>query len=165
MIRRIIRNKTILAVLSVAAGIFLIIARRSALDLIVRILGYGLIAAAAGYVLSYFFGPDKDQTKLGYALISGIGGLLVVILAEAIVNVFPTVIGLGLLINAIGNLSQSFADPESGIGGKLLPCLVAVAGLLIMIHPGVLVNSVVIVAGVTLIINGLSDLNMIRRFW
>lgn len=165
MIRKIIRNKTILAVLSIVAGIFLIIARRSALDMVVRILGYGLIAAAVGYLLSYFFGPHKDETQLGYAVISGIGGILVIALASAIVNIFPVLIGLVLMINGLGNLMQSFSDPNSGIAGKILPALVAVAGLLVMIHPGAIVNSVVIVAGVTMIINGLSDLNMIRRFW
>ena len=165
MIQKIIRNKTILAALSIVAGIYLIIARRSAVDLIVRMLGYGLIAAAIGYVISYFFGPHRDETQLGYALLAVVGGILLISLARSIVNIFPILMGLLLMINGIGNLSQSFSDPNAPLAEKILPGLVALAGLLILIHPGAIVNSVVIVAGVTLIVNGLSDLSLIRRFW
>ena len=165
MIRRIIRNKTIMAALSIVAGIYLIIARRSALDLIVRMLGYGLFAAAAGYVLSYFFGRHRDGMQLGYALMAGAGGILVTVLARSIINIFPILMGLLLMINGIGNLSQSFSNSGASITEKILPALVALVGLLILIHPSTIVNSVVIVAGVTLIVNGLSDLSLIRRFW
>ena len=165
MIQRIIRNKTIMAVLSIVAGIYLVIARRSALDLIVRMLGYGLIAAAVGYVLSYFFGKHRDMTQLGYAALAGVGGVLTMALARSIINIFPVLMGLLLLINGIGNLSQSWSNQHASIGEKILPALVALAGVLIIIHPGTIVNSVVIVAGITLIVNGLSDLSLIRRFW
>ena len=165
MIQKIIRNKTILAALSIVAGIYLILARRSALDMIVRMLGYGLIAAAIGYVLSYFLGTHRDETQLGYAVLAGVGGILVITLARSIVNIFPMLMGLLLLLNGLGNLVQSFSNGGTSIADKVLPGLVALGGLLIMIHPGAIVNSVVILAGVALIVNGLADLNMIRRFW
>ena len=74
-------------------------------------------------------------------------------------------IGLVLIINAAANLSQSFSNPDAPITEKILPCLVAVAGLWILFHPGTIINTVVMIAGITLIVNGLTDLNLIRRFW
>ena len=165
MISRIIRNKTILAALSIIAGIFLIIARRSALDMIVRILGYGLIAAAVVYAASYFFDQAKDETKLGYAVLTAIVGILVVCLARTIINFFPRLLGLVLIINAAANLSQSFSNPDAPITEKIMPCLVAAAGLWILFHPGTVINTAMMIAGITLIVNGLTDLSLIRRFW
>ena len=108
---------------------------------------------------------DVHGNLEGYALMAGAGGILVTVLARSIINIFPILMGLLLMINGIGNLSQSFSNSGASITEKILPALVALAGLLILIHPSTIVNSVVIVAGVTLIVNGLSDLSLIRRFW
>ncbi|MBR0387707.1 MAG: DUF308 domain-containing protein, partial [Clostridia bacterium] len=43
--------------------------------------------------------------------------------------------------------------------------LTIVLGALILFHPGAIVNAVVMLAGIALILNGLSELDMIRRIW
>ncbi len=165
MIRNIIRNKHILAVLSIIMGIYMCIAGRSVLYTIVRVAGYGLVGAAVVYAAMYFFGRNgREQVQLGYAVVSGIAGLLIVRLAPAIVNIFPILAGIGLILAGAGNLAQA-----SGNGMPLVtkagPIVTLILGILILLHPGSIVNMVVTLAGIALILNGLSELDMIRRVW
>ena len=48
---------------------------------------------------------------------------------------------------------------------KAGPIVTLVLGVLIFTHPGSVMNMVVTLSGVALILNGLSELDMIRRVW
>ena len=158
MIQRILRNKMILAIVSVVAGIFLILARGRVLVTLIRVLGYGLIGAAIAYFLLYFSGRNgKDEIALGYGVLAGAAGLLVVWLAPSIVNLFPVLMGLGLMISGITSLLGAGSGRN-----KIGPVVVIILGALILFHPGAILNAVVLCAGIALVVNGLSDLNLIR---
>ncbi|MBR2822672.1 MAG: DUF308 domain-containing protein [Clostridia bacterium] len=165
MIRSIVRNKTVLAILSIVMGIYMCVAGRNVLYSIIRVAGYGLIGAAIIYLVLYLTGQNgRDQVKMGYAIVSGIAGLLIVRLAPAIVNLFPILAGVGLILAGIGNLTQA-AGSGMPMVSKVGPIVTLVLGLLILTHPGTVVNMVVTLAGIALILNGLSELEMIRRVW
>lgn len=165
MIRNLIRNKTVFAVLNIVLGIYLCVAGRNVLYTIVRVAGYGLLGAAVVYAVMYFLGQTpRDQVKLGYAIAAGIAGLLIRWLAPAVVNLFPMLAGIGLLLVGAVNLLQARRSgmPLVSMAG---PALTAVLGILILLRPGALVNAAVMIAGIALILNGLSELDMIRRVW
>ena len=165
MIRNLVRNKTVFAILSIVMGIYMCVAGRSVLYSIVRVAGYGLLGAAIIYLVMYFMGQGgRDQVQLGYAAVSGIAGLLIVRMAPAIVNIFPMLAGIGLILAGAGNLAQA-AGNGMPLVSRAVPIVTIVLGVLILLHPGSIVNLVVTLAGVALIINGLSELDMIRRVW
>ncbi len=165
MIRNLIRNKTVFAVLNIVLGIYMCFAGRHVLDTIIRVAGYGLLGAAIVYAVMYFLDRDgRDQVKLGYAIVAGIAGLLIRVLAPAVVNLFPMLAGIGLILVGGINLTQAYKNgmPLVSMAG---PALTAVLGIMILLRPGALVNAVVMIAGIALILNGLSELDMIRRVW
>jgi len=164
MLRNYLRNKTVLAGVSIAVGIFLIIARKSAFDILCRIAGYALLAAAVAYVLLYFFGRNQNPVQLQYAGMAAVGGLLMIFLAPTLKYVFPILFGICLLIVGIGNLA---ATREDGLPmySKVGPILTIILAILIIIRPGAVASIVVLLAGIGLVINGLSELSLIRRFW
>ena len=164
MIRKLIRNKVLFAIVSILMGLYMCFAGRGVLYNIVRVAGYVMLATAAGYALMYFLGSSRDRVQLGYAALAGIAGLLIVWMAPAIVNAFPVLAGLCLVLAGVGNLTQASREglPRSAMVG---PVLTIVLGAVVLFHPGSVVNAVVMVAGIALILNGLSELNMIRRFW
>ncbi len=165
MIRNLIRNKTVFAVLNIVLGIYMCFAGRHVLDTIIRVAGYGLLGAAVVYAAMYFLGQGgRDQVKLGYAIAAGIAGLLIRVLAPAVVNLFPVLAGIGLILVGAVNLAQAYKSGMS-LASMAGPALTEVLGILILLRPGFLVNAVVMVAGIALILNGLSELNMIRRVW
>ena len=67
MIQKLIRNKTLFAVVSIAMGIYMCFAGRGVLYNIVRIAGYVMLATSVGYILMYFINSRQDQVQLGYA--------------------------------------------------------------------------------------------------
>ena len=127
--------------------------------------GYVMLATAVGYALIYFFGPRRDQVQLGYAGLATAAGLLIVWMAPAIVNLFPMLAGLGLIVVGLTNLMHAAREEGMPAASKVGPILTIVLGALILFHPGAIVNAVVMLAGIALILNGLSELDMIRRIW
>ena len=165
MIRNLIRNKTVFAVLSIAMGVFMCIAGRGFLDGIVRVAGYALLGAAAAYLVMYFFGNSRSEVQIGYAILAGILGLVIVGMAPAIVKLFPRLAGIGLVLVGAVNLLQ--ASQEGAVSGtsKVGAALTIALGALIFLKAGFIMNMVVVAAGVGLILNGLSELDMIRKIW
>ena len=165
MIQKLIRNKTLFAIVSIAMGVYICFAGRGVLYNIVRVAGYVMLATAVGYALIYFFGPRRDQVQLGYAGLATAAGLMIVWMAPAIVNLFPMLAGLGLIVVGLTNLMHAAREEGMPAASKVGPVLTIVLGALILFHPGAIVNAVVMLAGIALILNGLSELDMIRRIW
>ena len=163
MIRQLLRNKTVLAAVSILAGIYLMIARKNAPITLIRMLGYALLAAAVAYVVLYFT-KDRDQTKLYYAGGAAILGLLVQWLAPTIVNLLPIALGIAIIVAGVSNLTSARKeglDKVSWLG----PVLTIVLGAVVLFNPGRVVSTVVFLAGAALVLNGLSELDLIRRIW
>ena len=163
MIRQLLRNKTVLAAVSILAGIYLMIARKNAPITLIRMLGYALLAAAVAYAVLYFK-RDRDQTKLYYAGGAAILGLLVQWLAPTIVNLLPIALGIAIIVAGVSNLTSARKeglDKVSWLG----PVLTIVLGAVVLFNPGRVVSTVVFLAGAALVLNGLSELDLIRRIW
>ena len=158
MLEKLIRNKTIYAIASIIIGIVLIIKRGQMADDVVRIIG-------AVYVASYFVTGDRDQVQIGYGILAAVGGLLMVILSRQIVNLIPIVFGALLIINGITNLNG--VNQETGVPAysKGTAIAVIVLGVLVIVFGRPLINATVLVMGICLVLNGLAELDVIRRFW
>lgn len=158
------RNKTILAIAGIAAGIYLMIARRNATNLLVSVLGYGLFAVAAVYLAMYFMDKNRDRVKLVYAGGAAVLGILARWLAPAILNLFPILLGGAIIIAGISNFmaARDPVQPKTSIIG---PILTIVLGAVILFHPGAALSTFIFVAGAALVLNGLIELNLIRRLW
>ena len=164
MIRQFIRNKTVIAMISISTGIYLMIARKNATYTLIRMVGYALFVAAASYVVLYFVRGDHDQMKLQYAGGAAVLGLGVQLLAPAILHLLPVLLGLAIIVAGVSNLlgARSQNLPKSAWAG---PILTIVLGAVILFHPGSIISTVVFLAGVALVLNGLSELDLIRRVW
>ena len=164
MMQQLIRIKTVMAAVSVITGIYLMIVRGGVTTQLFRIIGYALLLMAAAYLVLYFVKGDRDGVKLGYAGGAAVAGLLVQWLAPMILHLFPVLLGIALILAGISNLtgasSQDF--PKSAWLG---PVLTIVLGAVILFHPGSVINTVVFLAGAALVLNGLSEMDLIRRIW
>ncbi len=165
MLQRLIRNKTILAIASIVLGIWLIVSRSAALTLVIRILGYGLLGTAAAYLISYFMGGRQEEVQLGYGVLAAVAGLLVIWLAPAVVRLFPILAGLALILNGGVDLWHLLEEDKSFRPELVMPTVTVLLGLLVVFHPGAIAGFVVMLAGIAFVVNGLADLNVIRKFW
>jgi len=163
--QRLLRNKILFAVLNILLGLFMVIARRSVLDVVIRVIGFALLITAAAYLLMYFLGHRRDQIQLYYAGISGVAGLLVLWLVPTLVRLFPMLAGIALILIGISNLTSAAKADQIPAYSKVGPIVTIVLGAILLFRPGTALNLVVALAGIALILNGLSELDLIRRFW
>lgn len=162
MIERLIQNKKAMAVASILAGVFLMIARKRTTTFLIRVLGYALLALAVVYFVLYFIGRRKDRIKLGYACGAAVAGILIRVLAPAVLNFFPMLLGAIIVIIGIGNLTAAKKQtyPKTSMIG---PVLTIVLGAVILVRPGFVLSTVIFLGGAALVLNGLTELDLIRR--
>ena len=124
-----------------------------------------LVGTAAAYLVSYFMAKDKDSINLGYSVLAAAAGILLIVLAGPILNLFPRILGIVLVINGVTNLSQANVPGATPKYSKAVSIIILIVGVLVFFRPGVMINAVTFVAGAALILNGLAELDIIRRFW
>jgi len=164
MVVRLMRNKIVPAILSIAMGIALIIARRSAMDVIVKIFGIMIAVGGVGFIVLYLFGPTgRDAT----ALIAGIAavaiGLLMFFYAEVVDDFFVVLMGIALILNGLSNIAKAGLDEENRFLTGLFGVLVVVLGVLVVMRPGAMQDSLMIYAGIFFVINGVADLVLLYK--
>ena len=166
-VRQFLKSKLVPALLSIVLGIVIIIARRAALDLLVRVIGGVVIAAGIGFIVLYLTRQDKEAGDLPMVLclagVTAVIGILLIALAEHVVNIFPTMIGLYLILNGLSHLSAAYANRENRIIVAILGVLVIAMGLMIVLQPGFLVNMLMVFIGASMIVNGVMDLVVLKR--
>ncbi len=165
MLEKIIRNKTIYAAASIVIGIVMIIKRGQIAGDLIRIVGWLLIGMGAAYAASYFFGEDRDEVQIGYAILAAAGGLAVVLLANTIVSLFPILAGILLIVNGVINMTKVTGETDATTYSKGTAAAVIVLGVLIIIFGKTLISAATLVMGICLVLNGLAELNVIHRFW
>ena len=167
-VKKMLDSKLVPAVLSIILGIVIVIARRSAVDLLVKIVGGMVIAAAIGFIAVYLTRPNKEVGNLTMVLVSaGVAaliGIMIISFAEDLVNIFPILMGLYLILNGLSHLTAGYADPENRAIAVAMGVLVIALGALIVLQPGFMVNTIMIFIGVAFILNGVSDLLMKKKF-
>ena len=161
-VKSLLKSKLVPAILSIVLGIIIIIARRSAVDLLVKIIGGLVIAAAIGFIIVYLTRPDKEAGNLPMVLLTAgataLTGILIIVFAESIVNIFPIIMGIYLILNGMSHLAAGYAAPENRIIAVIMGVLLIVLGILIVMQPSFLVDMLMIFIGAAFVVSGLSDL-------
>lgn len=165
--RELLKNKAIAAVLSVALGIVIIIARRAALDLLVRIIGGLVITGGIALIAINLIRSDNRSGNMTTILVMGglavLAGIILISCAEGIVDFFPTLMGIFLILNGLSHLAVAGTDPENRILATIMGIIIIVLGVLIVMHPGFIANATMIFIGSAFIVNGLFDLFMVKQ--
>lgn len=163
-----LKNKLIPAILSIALGIVMIIARRAALDLLVKIIGGMIAAGGVAFFVAWFFRPAGEEGRntsmiLGPAVIMIAVGLLMIFFAKTVVDIFPVLMGIVLILNGIGHLTAAGMNGDDRLLLGLLGIVTIALGILLVARPGFMANAVVIWIGAFFVVNGIFDLFMIKR--
>lgn len=153
------------SVLIIALGVFLIVEPRFSAVIICYIFGAIIIACGVIDLVNYFVNSSQREF-FRFDLIKGITlcllGLSIVIWPGFIGRVLPTVFGLVALVDGISKSLSSFEIRKGGssvwISIFILGLLVMAAGLLIVMNPFTAVDISMIVIGITLVSDGVSNI-------
>ena len=166
MIKRLYRAKLVPAILSIAFGIALIIARQSAMEVIVKIAAGMLIACGVGCVLVYLLGPVKDSTQFVVGGFAALIGFLAWFNAGFVVSLFPIITGIVLLLNGLSNLA-TLSMPDVNTGNRALIIIFSVlmiaGGIFILFHPAAVEGALMVYIGIGYVINGIFDLILLYQ--
>ena len=163
-VRELLKNKATAAVLSVALGIVII---RAALDLLVRIIGGLIITGGVALIAINLIRPANVSGNMTTILVMGglaiLAGIILISCAEGVVDFFPTLMGIFLILNGLSHLAFAGTDPDNRIAATIMGAIIIILGILIVIHPGFIANAIMIFIGSAFIVNGLFDLFMMKQ--
>lgn len=156
-------SSPIRALLFVAMGVFMIVAKADAMQMVVKIFAAFILAAG---VVSVFVG--FKQKKAGTMPLSFFNALINIVIA-GLLFVFAPIVSkfvsylLGFVLFGFGLFQLSVLlsmrrSVKISFVAYLLPVLVTIAGLLIFFYPGFFGKSLGLIAGIALIVYGASDL-------
>lgn len=164
MIKRLLRGKLAPAIASVLFGVAMIIARRSAMDVMIRIAAVFIGVCGLGILLTYLFGPVKDSMQLGFAFIMIAIGVLCWFLTPYLIDIFPIMTGIVLILNGMSNLATLRTEDNAGTFLIVLFSILMIAGgLFIVFHPAAVEDLLMVYIGVGYILNGILDLILLYR--
>ena len=166
--RELLKNKTINALVSVALGIIIIIARRAALDLLVKIIGGLVLTGGLAYLAINVIRPDTTPTLKTDLIIAGLAilaGIILITCAEGVVDFFPTLMGIFLILNGLSHLAAAGADKANRVVDAVMGIIIIVLGALIVMRPGIIADAIMIFIGAAFLVNGLFDLFLVKRVY
>ena len=163
-----VKNKMIPALLSIALGIVMIIARRAALDLMVKIIGGLIVTGGIAFLAYWLFGPGRNEAPASFfagpAVVMILVGLALIFFASTVVDIFPMLMGIVLILNGLSHLTAAGMAGQDRFLLGLLGVVTIVLGILIVAKPGFVANAIMIWIGAFFIVNGVFDLLMVKRF-
>ena len=158
------KNPVLLSVLMLAFGVILVAKPGLTLQVVVRLLGIGLLVGGAIVLWGYFNG--KDEEKVSYlnlfgGLLAAAAGFVVLVRPSIIVNLFPTIMGIIAVLNGVLNLTKSLDLKKNGLLNWQPPCILAlitvVLGIIVLLNPFSTMKVLIMAVGVMLIYNGASS--------
>ena len=166
-IRTLMKGKLIPAILSIVLGIVLIVARRAALDVLVKIVGILIAVSGVAFIVAYFVRGDSNaklQLTVGPAAVAVIFGIVLFFCASAVVDFFPILMGIILILNGLSHLTMASVDDGDRVLTAIMGVIVIIFGVLIVLRPGFVADAVMVFIGAFFIVNGLFDLFIVKRF-
>lgn len=158
-------TKAIISIITIVIGLVFIIWSEQSLNIICSLFGWILCAAGVVCVVMYFVNY-KDRNVLTYlALIVGVFvaviGMWLAINPKVIESLLPSIVGLIIVISGIVNLSEcATVKKQNGsfLASLILSIVTIVIGLVIFFHPHAFNDFIIILIGIGLIYDGVSNL-------
>ena len=168
LLRRIRVNFVLTAVLTLILGILLISSPGTAMRTVFLLVGWTLVISGAASLLTAIFskGQPVGQGDLVLGLIQLATGLVVLMRPGFLMSLAGIVVGFVLLIHGIHDIQHARESKALGYDWKLsmgVGIAAVVMGVIVMINPFSTIETLLRIAGIFLLVDGLADLVMVWR--
>lgn len=151
------------ALFAIAVGVVMVVSKTNALELAVRIIAAFLVATG---VVTFFLGlkgrsGGENNLMTVNAVVDVLLGILLFLFPSFVVNIMIYIIGFALLgfgLFQIIALVSAIRVYHVGLWSFVMPVIVVIAGGFLVARPSFIGEAIGIVAGVSLIIYGASEL-------
>ena len=164
------KSSIIMAAITIALGLALIIFKDTAVRLICMVAGIALIIWGGYYIVSYFVkktGVAALQLDLFLGIILLLLGLWMTISPDSVIGLIQYVVGILIIIHGAIDLQAAMNIKRGGDDkwwiSLLLAALTLAMGALVLINPFGTLALLLTIVGVILVFDGISDLFIIFR--
>jgi len=161
-------SSIIVAFLSIVLGVVLVMYPDKAASIFVKVCGYALIALGVYYIVVYFARKSKVamlQMEMLLGIVLLLIGIWMVTKPASVIALLQYVVGALIVIHGIIDLQASLNIKRAGFdkwGASLVLSLLTLAlGVLIIIDPFSATQVLMVVIGIVLVFDGLSDVYII----
>ena len=168
LLRRIRVNFVLTAILTLILGILLITSPGTAMRTVFLLVGWTLVISGAASLLTAIFSKGQlvGQGDLVLGLIQLATGLVVLMRPGFLMSLAGIVVGFVLLIHGIHDIQHARESKALGYEWKLsmgVGVAAVVMGVIVMINPFSTIETLLRIAGIFLLVDGIADLLMVWR--
>lgn len=170
LLRNLKKEYIVTSLISIAVGVFFVIFSQTVTDLMWFIFAGALVLFGVVKIIEYFTtisGRDIFRYNLAAGLCMVFFGIFVFIALDLFKSFFPFILGLIILIAAFVKFQQSIELLRNGYGrwwiGLISSAVLAVLAVVILFNLGEAAGIPVILVGIGLIFNGISELWTVSR--
>ncbi len=164
-IKRFEKRTIISSIIMILVAILLIAKPETMLNTVVTVFGIGMLLDGIFSIVLYI-ATDKEQKVYSNALAEGILGILISILIlikkDFVISIIPILVGIWIIIKSITKIQLSLnvktVDEKSWILILLSALITLVIGIIIIVNPFDTMVSVVMFAGILLLVTGVIDI-------
>ena len=155
----------VVSVLMICLSLFLMFKPLESLEVFTVIFAIIILLSGLGYLISYFT-ISKESRLFSIDLLLGlatiISGIMLLVYKKDVINVFPIILGIWIIISNLFKLQLSinlslFLD-NAYLGLVLITILMIVFGLLLIINPFASFMTITVTAGTLLLITEVVNL-------
>ena len=170
MLRKLTESPVLLSILMIVFGIILVVWPNPVLSIALQLLGIALMIGGAISVIDWFRHRTNrwiDYTHLGGGLVAIVGGIVVLSNPLGIASIFPTLIGIIILVSGIINMVKALDLKKMGYRrwniSFVFALITVVVGLIFISQPMTALAIPLIAAGIMLIYDGAVSLWIATR--
>ena len=155
----------VVSILMICLSLFLMFKPLESLEVFTVIFAIIILLSGLGYLISYFTIPKESRLfsiDLLLGLVTIISGIMLLVYKKDVINVFPIILGIWIIISNSFKLQLSinlslFLD-NAYLGLVLITILMIVFGLLLIINPFASFMTITVTAGTLLLITEVINL-------
>lgn len=155
----------IVSILMICLSLFLMFKPLESLEVFTVIFAIIILLSGLGYLISYFTISKESRLfsiDLLLGLVTIISGIMLLVYKNDVINVFPIILGIWIIISNLFKLQLSinlslFLD-NAYLGLVLITILMIVFGLLLIINPFASFMTITVTAGTLLLITEVINL-------
>ena len=155
----------IVSILMICLSLFLMFKPLESLEVFTVIFAIIILLSGLGYLISYFTISKESRLfsiDLLLGLVTIISGIMLLVYKKDVINVFPIILGIWIIISNLFKLQLSinlslFLD-NAYLGLVLITILMIVFGLLLIINPFASFMTITVTAGTLLLITEVVNL-------
>lgn len=154
----------VISILMIVLSIFLMINPLESLEAFVIMFSFIIILNGVAYFVSYFNMPKEDKLfsfDILMGLITLIAGILIFIYRANLINIFPIILGIWIIVSNLFKLQLSINIStviDSGVFLIILSILMIILGILLIVNPFTSLITITMVAGICLLMTSIVDL-------